>query len=56
MLSDMSDTLTATLLSEGDEGRGRVITSRRTDQGGAHEGTDSLCEYFGGSLIAARIQ
>lgn len=55
MLSDMSDTLTATLLSEGDEGRGRVITSQRTDQGGAHEGTDSLCEYFSGSLIAARV-
>ena len=52
VLSDTSDILTATLLSEGDEGHGRVITSQRTDQGHVHEGIDSLCEYSSGSLIA----
>lgn len=36
---DMSYILTATFLSEGDEGRRRVITSQKTDQGDRHEGT-----------------
>lgn len=37
----MSDILTTTFLSEGDEGRRRVITSQESDQADTHEGTET---------------
>lgn len=37
--ADMPYILTATFLSEGDEGRRRDITSQKTDQGDTHEST-----------------
>ena len=53
--SDMSDILTATFLSKGDEGSGRLITSQRTNQGDTDEGTGTLVSVSG-SLNAACVR